>query len=324
VEAANAAVEKANADVKEKAAGVLAAKADVALKRSLVHVARLDYERSIALADFARIRAPFDGVVVQRNVDPGSFVQNATTGASEPLISVARTDIVTVSAKFPDNQAMLIGRKTPAIVELDDLPNAAIPASVTRYSPSIRNNDRTMTVEVDLFNGTPTEFKQLAARTVATGLAPLGAATPIGFAIVRTAVNDYFIYHRKSSNDSLPGPAFNDELALHSKLLPGMTGILRLQLSRFGKSYAIPSSAIYTRGGKPYILLVQRGVTHQTPIHIHVDDGSSAKVSVVAKISDRHGTHEVLRELTGAEEIVASRQLEVGDGREVQTAPSEW
>lgn len=324
VEAANAMVEKANADVKEKAAGVLAAKADVTLKRSLVNVARLDYEWAAALADFARIRAPFDGVVVRRNVDPGSFVQNATTGSSEPLISIARTDIVTISAKFPDNQAMFISRNTPATVELDDLPNATIPAYVTRYSPSIRNNDRTMTVEVDLFNGTPTEFKQLAARAIATGLAPLATISPIGVCITRVAVNDYFANQRKGADDELAGPAFGDEHASASRLLPGMTGIVRLQLSRFGKSYAVPTSAIYTRGGKPYLLIVKEGVTHQTPIHIHVNDGSLAKVSIVAKVSDGHGSREVLRELSGAEEIVASRQLEVGDGREVQTAPSEW
>jgi len=48
------------------------------------------------------VRAPFDGGVVKRMVDPCSFVQNATTGASDLLISVSRVDLVTVSAKFPD------------------------------------------------------------------------------------------------------------------------------------------------------------------------------------------------------------------------------
>jgi HlyD family secretion protein len=322
VDAAKATVEKAQADVKEKSAGILAADAEIELRRTLVEVARKDYARSAALADFARIRAPFDGVIVRRDVDPGSFVQNATTGSSEPLISVARTDLVTVAAKFPDNAAMFIQRATPATIELDDVPNAAIAASVTRYSPSIRNSDRTMSVEVDLFNGTHLEFERFVARSVSAALASVGGGSPLGVIVAQGAGDEFLSTSRKGANDGLPASAFTGDRA--GRLLPGMTGVLRLQLSRFGNSYVVPSSAVYTRGGKPYLLLVKDGVTHQMPVHIHVNDGKLAKVSLIAKVSDGRGSREVMRDLTGTEEIVASRQLEIGDAREVQTAPSEW
>jgi multidrug resistance efflux pump len=322
VDAAKAAVEKARADAKEKQAGVLAADAEIELRRTLVEVARKDYARSAALADYARIRAPFDGVVVRRDVDPGSFVQNATTGHSEPLISIARTDLVTVSAKFPDNVAMFIQQFTPATIELDDLPNAAITAWVTRYSPSIRNSDRTMSVEIDLFNGTQLEFERFAARSVSAALTPLGGGSSLGVIAAQSVAQEFLSTSRKGANDGMPAAAFSGDRA--GRLLPGMTGVLRLQLSRFGKSFVVPSSAVYTRGGKPYVLLVKDGVAHQMPVHIHVNDGTLAKLSLIAKVSDGRGTRELLRDLTGNEEIVASRQLEIGDGREVQTVPSEW
>ncbi len=189
------------------------------------------------------IRSPFDGVIVRRNVDPGSFVQNASSGSSEPLISVARTDLVTISAKFPDNVAMLIRRGTPATIELDDLANAAISTSVVRFSPSISNSDRTMAVEADLFNGSRREFMLLAARTVAAGLSPLGGGSPLGAMIANIAADDYFSSIRKGPDDRLPGPAHADQQSAF-RLLPGMTGMMRLQLSRFGKSYVVPSSAV--------------------------------------------------------------------------------
>src|SRR5438128_5099099 len=99
---AEVAVRKAQADCQEKEASLEGAQADVELRQSLIEVARKDRDRTRALADYAKLTAPFDGVIVRREVDLGTFVQNATTGASDPLLSIARTDIVTVAAKLPD------------------------------------------------------------------------------------------------------------------------------------------------------------------------------------------------------------------------------
>ena len=84
----------------EKEASQEAARTDTDLKAALVGVAEKDRDRTAAAADFARLTAPFDGVIVKRAVDPGMFVQNATTGASEPLVTLARIDLVTVAMKF--------------------------------------------------------------------------------------------------------------------------------------------------------------------------------------------------------------------------------
>src|SRR5262249_17481650 len=144
---------------------------------------------------------------VRRNVDPGSFVQNATTGASEVLIAIARTDLLTVTAAFPDNAAPLIAEDTPVEVVLDDFPDAAITARVSRFSPSIRNNDRTMRVEVDRFNGTPAEHQRFAAHTVAVALAPLADGGPLAAAASAAWSQSTLWGQRKSASDSLPPPA---------------------------------------------------------------------------------------------------------------------
>ena len=161
VTSAMANVERARADYAESESKMEAAAADIELKSAQIEVARKDLDRAKAIADYAKLLAPFDGVVLRRTVDPGSFVQNATTGASQALISIARVDIVTVSAKFPDSVAPSVAVNTPALVTVDDLPGVSIPAKVTRFAPTVQNADRTMRVEVDLFNGDEDEYRRL-------------------------------------------------------------------------------------------------------------------------------------------------------------------
>ena len=108
VSAARANVARARADFAESGSTVEAAAADVDLKKDQIEVARKDVERARVVADYGKVDAPFDGVVVRRAVDPASFVQNATTGVGEPLISAARIDLVTVAAKFPDTAAPFV------------------------------------------------------------------------------------------------------------------------------------------------------------------------------------------------------------------------
>ena len=41
---------------------------------------------------YTEIKAPFNGVVTQRNVDTGHYVHPITGGATEPLLIVAQTE----------------------------------------------------------------------------------------------------------------------------------------------------------------------------------------------------------------------------------------
>src|SRR5262249_38533590 len=169
------AVEKAKADEKEAKAKYEAALASVKLKRKLVEVAEKDLARAHAMADLAKIRAPFDGVIVERRIDPGSFVQSAASAVIPAYLAVARADLVTVSMKLPDNYADFVSTDTVAVIQLDQRPGELIQGRVTRFTPAIMGRDRIVRVEVDLYNGTEETYHQLVARCVAGFLAPLAA-----------------------------------------------------------------------------------------------------------------------------------------------------
>jgi multidrug efflux pump subunit AcrA (membrane-fusion protein) len=294
-----AAVEKAKADLQEAQAKLEAAQADIQLKRELIEVARKDRVRAQALADYARITAPFDGVISRRYVNRGSFVQNATSGHTEPLLRVERRDVVTILMKVPDTFAPLVSNDTDAIIEMSELPGQSIHARVTRFSPTLesRTNDHNMLVEVDLFNGSDQEYEQFLTREKASDNADLkDGPLPV-----------------------LPRITGKNSAERHP-LLPGMYGQMTLVFRKLPNTFLVPSDAIVREGGTPYIYLVKEGKVHKTPVEVQVDDQKLAKVAIISKTSG--GT--VKRDLCGDERVVYSNLSELTDGQAVNPISIDW
>jgi multidrug efflux pump subunit AcrA (membrane-fusion protein) len=325
-QAAQSAVKKAVADVHEKEASLEAAQADITLKESLVRVAERDRDRMQAVADYARLTAPFDGVIVRRDVDLGAFVQNATASATKPLMTVERTDIVTVVAKVPDNVAPFVTRDTRVFLQLDQMPGVQLEGRVTRFAPSVLNEDRTMQVEVDLFNRGKTGYARFLSQYFACQLAATVGVRPLDTLLLAAAGRDELNPRLKSVADPLPiPPLLKGGVPEPPRLLPGMSGMMTIQLQRFANAYLLPSSTVFSRGGKQYVLLVKDGKLHLTPVRVQVNDGQLAKVTVVARQANaRTGETELLRELTGEEEVVASRQSEFADGQAIHAVAEDW
>ena len=201
--AADVAVKKAEAEWREAKANLEAANADVNFKQALVEVARKDRDLAEARASYAKIRAPFDGVIIKRTVDPGDFVQNATTGSPEPLLTVARTDAVTVFMKVPNNFAPLVTNNIDAVIQMNELPGEEIKGKVTRFSPSVQNKDRTMRVEVDLYNRSEQEYLKFVQKGLITFLTPVGASYAVD-AVALTGAARISWGQNKKSTEAFP------------------------------------------------------------------------------------------------------------------------
>jgi multidrug efflux pump subunit AcrA (membrane-fusion protein) len=326
-ESANVAVRKAEADLKEAQATEEGAEADVQLRETLVDVARKDYDRAVALADFAKVLAPFDGIVVDRTVDVGSFVQDATRGHSEPFMSIARTDIVTVTMKVPDNYAPFVSRDTDAFIQMDEMPGELIRGKVTRFPSYIQNKDRTMRVEVDLYNGSEADYRRFVARGIANLLHPVGTWQPLQAAVTMATGQDAWRPNTKGVADPFPLHAdFKNAPADHPHhLLPGMIGSMKLLLGRFDNAFLLPSGAVVSRGGKPYIYVVQEGKARRLPVRVQMDDGNLCKLAILTTAGDPKSTvQESVRELAGDEEVIISQQGEITEGQAVRATRTEW
>jgi RND family efflux transporter MFP subunit len=138
-EAAKAGLEKANADV---------AAAEANLE---VATANRDYVQT--MLQYTLIRAPYNGVVTQRNVNEGDFVQPAGSGAKgQPLFVVSQIDPVRVFVNVPGADAPWIKDGDPVNLRLQGVGGELFQGKVTRNARSLNPQARTLRTEIDLPN----------------------------------------------------------------------------------------------------------------------------------------------------------------------------
>jgi membrane fusion protein, multidrug efflux system len=114
--------------------------------------ARAELEKLQVLGEFAKVTAPFDGVVTERFVDPGALIQAGANSSGSPVVSVARMDQVRVYISVPEVDVAQITRGVTAQVRLDALPRRQLTGKVTRFADAVDPQSRTMKTEIDLPN----------------------------------------------------------------------------------------------------------------------------------------------------------------------------
>lgn len=142
------AVESDKATLEAKLA---AAKADVKAKAARIEVAQADVARTRVNVEFSRLKAPFAGVITSREVDPGTFVNSATSGRGEPLFTLCRMDKLIVVQRVPERIAGLVRVGCKATMAITTPEPREIGGTVARYSRSL-DKQKTMRVEIDLEN----------------------------------------------------------------------------------------------------------------------------------------------------------------------------
>jgi multidrug efflux pump subunit AcrA (membrane-fusion protein) len=103
-EAAAAAIEANEAKRAKREARVAAARAELALAKQRIVVARTEKEKAEKLLSLATVTAPFDGVITRRWVDPGAVI----TGPNTPLLTVMETGKVRVLMDVPQRDVPLL------------------------------------------------------------------------------------------------------------------------------------------------------------------------------------------------------------------------
>jgi hypothetical protein len=175
---------------------------------------------------------------------------------------------------------------------------------------------------VDVYNGTRAEYQALLERTAArTNIAPLFPLDRVaGVAAAGAGLIGSTADHKGWHAGFALTPDWGAD-SRYSRIVPGTTATVRLDLERFADAYLLPSGAVFGRAGQSYILVVENGVTRSVPVSVQVNDGRLVKVATVVPAA---GGRQVTRELTGNEVIVSTRQLEVGDGQKVEAVVESW
>jgi len=112
--------------------------ADLAAKQAMVQAAQANVERLVATKGFARIVAPFDGVVTVRNTDVGALINAGSGSGNGPeLFEVADVTKLRVYVQIPQNYAPLIHAGNTAQLSVPEYPGRSFTATVAAAADSI-------------------------------------------------------------------------------------------------------------------------------------------------------------------------------------------
>ncbi len=123
--------------------------------RAASSVALANLERTNTLLHFAKITAPFAGMITGRFVDNGAFVPSATSGSAAQNAAIfTLMDFTTVRAQaaVPEVEVPFIQNGLPVKLALEALPGKTFEAKVSRSNGALDEATRTMLVEADVPN----------------------------------------------------------------------------------------------------------------------------------------------------------------------------
>jgi membrane fusion protein, multidrug efflux system len=120
-------------------------------------ISQAKLQRTQTLLQYARIVAPFEGVITARFVDPGAFIPAATAGSTPQtaaLVTLMDYRRVRVQVFVPEMEVPFIKNGVPAQVMVEELPGRPFPGTVTRFAHALDQATKTMLAEIEIANPT--------------------------------------------------------------------------------------------------------------------------------------------------------------------------
>jgi RND family efflux transporter MFP subunit len=192
-------------------------------RRAQLNVAIADREAAMAevrrfdeLLAFRQVRAPFAGIIVERNIEIGDLVVGDTAMNATPMFRIAHIEDLRVVADVPQTALNAVREGEMVAVVFDQLGGEKLQAKVARMAKSIDRASGTMRVELALSNP--------------------GGRVPAG-------------------------------LAGHVEFVRKTPAAVR-----------VPTSAVFTHDGKPYIAVVEAGVIQFKTVALGRDLGRLVEI----------------------------------------------
>ena len=136
-----------------KKAGSAEALAELNSAHAQVALQQADVDRLTALTQFKEVKAPFDGTIVQRQIDIGNLVTAGSTANTTSLYRLSENTPMRIFVHAPQNAAQqLMKLGTAAVVTSVDTPGLRLEGKVSRTARSINPQSRTIRIEIDVPN----------------------------------------------------------------------------------------------------------------------------------------------------------------------------
>ena len=114
---------------------------------SLIGVRRKELALAQQMVVDSRIVAPFDGIVGERRVSPGEYLQ-----AGQAVVTLVRTDRLRFTAGVPESRAAAIRVGQRVEIERAAKDSAPLVTEISRVSPTVMQSSRSIVIEADVPN----------------------------------------------------------------------------------------------------------------------------------------------------------------------------
>lgn len=134
-------------------AQVATAKAALASAQEQIAVAQAGQNKTKTLFAYARITAPFAGVITHRYADTGAMIQAGTSSQSQamPVVRLSQNSLLRLIIQVPESAVARIHVGEPVNVKVQAL-NRTYEGKVARFDSKVNPDTRTMETEVDVPN----------------------------------------------------------------------------------------------------------------------------------------------------------------------------
>ncbi len=149
---ADAMVAETTADRDKAVADRDKARVDVESARADLEVAQADERLAKVNLDYGKIKAPYDGVITQRNVSPGDYLQPGGGTIEKPLFVLEQVDPVRVFVGVPELASYFIHEQDTALIRFQAIPGITREGKVVRTGFTLNPTTRTLQTEIDIPN----------------------------------------------------------------------------------------------------------------------------------------------------------------------------
>jgi membrane fusion protein, multidrug efflux system len=104
------------------------------------------------MQQYLQIRAPFNGVITARNVNPGAYVGPSGKGSELPLFNLQEQKRLRLVLSVPEAYTGYLNEKNEVSFTVKSQPGQIFRASIKRMSGSIDNRLRSQRIEMDVIN----------------------------------------------------------------------------------------------------------------------------------------------------------------------------
>lgn len=182
--------------VEVRNAEVQAARAKIVSARDLIAANEANLHRLEQMKSFARVTAPFDGIVTARLVDVGTLINAGNGGSTKEMFRVAQIGTMRIFVNVPQTYVSSIRSGQAAELRVQELPGQVFRAVVSRFTHEVDAGSRSMLAVLEVPNprgillpGMYAQVRFATARTTPALLIP-GDALVLGSKGPRVATVD--------------------------------------------------------------------------------------------------------------------------------------